>query len=63
MKKLKLLLSGFLLTILPYCNSQSPFENWSTLNIKGEINPKWTLAVEGEQRYNHPNNYIRYFHT
>lgn len=43
--------------------AQSPFENWSTLNIKGEINPKWTLAVEGEQRYNHPNNYIRYFHT
>ena len=43
--------------------AQSPFENWSTLNIKGKINPKWTLAIEGEQRFNHPTHSVRYFHT
>jgi len=42
--------------------AQSPFENWNTLNIKGKINDQWTLAIEGEQRYNHPNQQVRYFH-
>ena len=43
--------------------SQSPFENWNTLNIKGTVDSKITLVIEGEQRYNHINNEIRYFHT
>ena len=44
-------------------NAQSPFENWSTLNIKGKLNSQWTLVIEGEQRYNHPDHQVRYFHT
>ena len=44
-------------------NSQSPFENWNTLNVKGLVGARVTLAIEGEQRYNHINNQIRYFHT
>ena len=43
--------------------AQAPFENWSTLNIKGLLNPKLTIAIEGEERYNYPSNQVRYFHT
>jgi len=59
-KKLIVLLMVFFIFKL---NAQTPFENWTTLNIKGEINPKLTVVIEGEQRYNHPNQHIRYFHT
>ena len=44
-------------------SSQSPFENWSTLNVKGNLSSKLTIAIEGEERYNYPNNQVRYFHT
>ena len=60
MKKLLVL---FILILSFQLNAQSPFENWSTLNIKGKINSKLTIAIEGEQRYNYPNNNVRYFHT
>lgn len=38
------------------------FENWNTLNISGNINDKFKIVLEGEQRYNHENKEIRYFH-
>ena len=60
MKKLLVLVMVIFMSEL---NAQSPFENWNTLNIKGKINDQWTLAIEGEQRYNHPNQHVRYFHT
>jgi len=60
MKKLLVLFMVFFMCKL---NAQSPFENWTTLNIKGKLNTKLTLVVEGEQRYNHPNRRIRYFHV
>jgi len=58
----KLLLLAIVLTSLNII-SQSSFESWNTLNVKGKINPRLTLAIEGEQRYNFTYNYIRYFHT
>ena len=42
MKKLLLLI---ILLISLKIVSQSPFESWNTLNIKGKINPRLTLAI------------------
>lgn len=55
MKKLILLLLFFPL----FCFSQ---EQWSTLNISGKLNNKWSIAVEGEQRYSYSASRVRYFH-
>lgn len=44
-------------------SAQAPFENWSTLNIKGNLSPNLVIAIEGEERYNYPSNQVRYFHT
>jgi len=60
MKKLFVLV---LVVFISELNAQSSFENWNTLNVKGKINDDWTLTIEGEQRYNHPNQHVRYFHT
>ena len=60
MKKLLVLV---IVVFISELKAQSPFENWSTLNIKGKINDQWTLSIEGEQRYNHPDHQVRYFHT
>lgn len=62
MKTLFLIVS-FLTLCVGYAQDQSPFENWSTLNVKGNLNPILTVVIEGEQRYNHVDNQIRYFHT
>lgn len=49
-----------LLLLFPlYCLSQ---EQWSTLNITGKLNDKWSIATEGEQRYSFSMNKTRYFH-
>jgi hypothetical protein len=37
-------------------------EQWTTLNINGKLNKKWSVAMEGEQRYSWQNSYVRYFH-
>lgn len=37
-------------------------EQWTTLNITGKLDKDWTIAMEGEQRYNLEKDYIRYFH-
>jgi hypothetical protein len=37
-------------------------EQWSTLNINGNLNNKWNIAVEGEQRYSYSLSKVRYFH-
>jgi hypothetical protein len=37
-------------------------EQWSTLNISGQINKHWSVAMEGEQRYNYDKEVVRYFH-
>lgn len=56
-------LALFLILGIGYAQNQSPFENWSTLNVKGNINNNFTIAFEGEERYNYPNKQVRYFHT
>lgn len=38
------------------------FESWNTINVSGKLNDKSQIAIEGEQRYNITNTYIRYFH-
>lgn len=37
-------------------------EQWTTLNISGKLDKKWSVVMEGEQRYNLVNSYVRYFH-
>ena len=37
-------------------------EQWTTLNISGKLDKKWSIAMEGEQRYSWVNDYVRYFH-
>ena len=44
-------------------HSQNPLENWSTLKVKGSLSENIELAIEGEHRYNHDEDYTRYFHT
>ena len=56
-------LALFLILGIGYAQSQSPFENWNTLNVKGNFNSKLTIAIEGDERYNYPNRQVRYFHT
>ena len=60
---MKKLIFIFVLFINININAQSPFENWSTLNIKGKLNDKLILAIEGEQRYSYETRHVRYFHT
>ena len=57
MKKL-LLLFLLLLPILTFGQN----EQWTTLNIAGKLDKKWSIAMEGEQRYSWEKDYIRYFH-
>jgi len=42
-------------------NAQDP-EIWGTFKISGKLNDKWTVEVEGEDRYNFDANQSRYFH-
>lgn len=37
-------------------------EQWTTLNISGKLDKKWSIAMEGEQRYSWEKDYVRYFH-
>lgn len=37
-------------------------ERWTTLNIAGKLSNKWSVVMEGEQRYSHEKGYVRYFH-
>jgi hypothetical protein len=37
-------------------------EQWTTLNVVGKLDNNWSVAMEGEQRYNWDKDYIRYFH-
>lgn len=46
----------------PLIAKSQNFENWSTINISGDIDDRFKIYVEGEQRYNHHNKQIRYFH-
>lgn len=54
-----------LMVILPVLTvkCQSPFENWSTINLRGKLDENVQIVIEGEQRYNHNNKHIRYFHA
>ena len=37
-------------------------EQWTTFNLSGKLDRKWSVTAEGEQRYSWQNNYTRYFH-
>lgn len=56
MKKLLLLL-----LLLPI-SSFAQQEQWTTLNINGKLSNKWSVVMEGEQRYSYVKDYVRYFH-
>lgn len=56
----RLLILALLLTSLGM-NAQD-YEIWGTLKISGELNDKWSIEVEGEDRYNFDAENIRYFH-
>lgn len=56
---MKYILLGILLLVSLFSFGQ---EQWSTLNITGQIDKHWSVAMEGEQRYSYEKQYIRYFH-
>ena len=60
MKKLLLLFGMLLLTITTY--AQNDWESWLTLNISGNISERFKVILEGEDRYRHVTNQIKYFH-
>ena len=41
---------------------QSNYEIWTTFNVSGNISDKFKIALEGEDRYSHKTDNIKYFH-
>ena len=62
MKKLLILL-GFIL-FATIANAQTNYEVWGTLNASGTLDKKEKIKfiIEGEDRYSHKTNHLKYFH-
>lgn len=60
MKKIILLLAFICISAITY--AQSDWEVWTTFNVSGNISEKFKLILEGEDRYSHKTNDIKYFH-
>lgn len=42
--------------------AQSDYEIWATFNLNGNLSDKFKMALEGEDRYSHKTDNIKYFH-
>ena len=42
--------------------AQSNYEIWTTFNASGNLSDKLKITIEGEDRYSHKTNNIKYFH-
>ena len=60
MKKIMLFL--LLLCVSTFTFAQSNWEVWTTFNASGNLSDKFKLILEGEDRYSHKTNDIKYFH-
>ena len=60
MKKIIVILILLLSSITTF--AQNNWETWLTFNVSGNISEKFKLILEGEDRYNHKSNDIKYFH-
>jgi hypothetical protein len=49
-----------LLFLLPMTVVGQEFQSWNTLNLKGKLSDKWTIAMEPESRYSR--DALEYFH-
>ena len=60
MKKTLFLLVFLLFGSIVY--AQSDYEIWTTFNASGNISENFKIMLEGEDRYSHKTNDIKYFH-
>ena len=57
-----MLLLFFFFVISIATKAQSNYEIWTTFNASGNLSNKFKIALEGEDRYSHKTNNIKYFH-
>ena len=51
----------FILTTI-MVKAQNDWETWLTLNVSGNISERFKIILEGEDRFKHKSNEIKYFH-
>ncbi len=60
MKKILVLLAFILISM--GAKAQTDWEVWTTFNASGNISDRFKIILEGEDRYSHKSNDIKYFH-
>lgn len=60
MKKILIIIAFIILSIT--VKAQTDWEIWTTFNVSGNISDKFKIALEGEDRYGHKTDNIKYFH-
>ena len=60
MKKILMIVVFILTTIM--VKAQNDWETWLTLNVSGNISERFKIILEGEDRFKHKSNEIKYFH-